>query len=128
MVTSKCSDITCGVPQGSVLGPLLVLIYNSDIYTSAPNVSFHLFPDGKCLLYSNKKLKRLETSVNVALNNISNWLKANKLTLNVKKSHLLIFSINKKNDKNKMQMKLFIDKEELEQKDTTKYLGIYFSN
>ena len=41
-------------------------------------------------------------------------------------SHLLIFNINKKNDNNKMQIELFIDKEELEQKDTVKYLCIYF--
>ena len=42
-------------------------------------------------------------------------------------SHLLIFNINKKNDDNKMQIELFIDKEELEQKDTAKYLHIYFA-
>ena len=80
------------------------------------------------ILLSNKNLKTLETNVNVALNNISSWLKVNKLTLNVKKSHLLIFNINKNNYNNKMQVKLFIDKEELEQKDTDKYLGIYFDN
>ena len=69
-----------------------------------------------CLFYSIKNLKTLETNLNVALDNISNWLKANKLTLNVTKSHLLIFNINKNNGNNKMQIKLFIDKEELEQK------------
>ena len=126
--SSKCSDITCGIPQGSVLGPLLLLIHINDIYTSSLNVSFHLFADDTCLFYSNKNLKTLETNVNVALNNVSNWLKANKLTLNVKKSHLFIFNINKNNDNNKMQIKLFIGKEELEQKDTAKYLGIYFNN
>ena len=63
---------------------------------------------------------------NVALINISTWLKANKFTLNVKKSHLLIFNIKENNDNNKMQIKLFIDKEELEQNNTAKYLGIYF--
>ena len=110
-----------------MLGTLLFLIYVNDIYTSAPKVSFHLFVDDTWLFYSNKNLKTLETNVNVALNNIPNWLQANKLMLNVKRSHLLIFRINKNNDNNKMQIKLFIDKEELEQKDTTKYLGIYFN-
>ena len=78
------------------------------------------------LFYSNKNLKTFKTNVSVARNNISNWLKANKLTLNVKKSHLLIFNINKNNDSNKMQIKYFIEKEELEQSDTAKYIGIYF--
>ena len=93
--SSECSDITSGVPQGSVLGPTLFLIYINDIYTSATNVSFHLYADDTCLFYSNKNLKTLETNVNVARNNIPNWLKANKLTLNVKKFHLLIFNITK---------------------------------
>ena len=77
-------------------------------------------------IYCNKNLETLEKNDNVALINISNWLKANKFTLNVKKSHLLIFNINEDNDNNKMQTKLFIDKEELEQNDMAKYLGIYF--
>ena len=124
--SSKFSDITtCEVLQGSVLGPLLFLIYINDIYTSAPKVSFNLFADDTCLFCSNKNLKTLEKNVTVYLNNISNWLKANKLILHVKKSHLLTFNINKNNDNNKMQIKLFIDKEKLEQKDTTKYLDIY---
>ena len=74
-------------------------------------ISFHLFADDTCLFYSNKNVKTLETNVTVALNNISNWLNANKLTLNVKRSHPLIFNINKNNDNNKIQIKLFIDKE-----------------
>ena len=46
MVTpQKCNDITCEVPQCSVVGPILFLIYINGIYTSAPNVSFHLFSD-----------------------------------------------------------------------------------
>ena len=110
--SSKFSDITYGV-QGSVVGPLLFLIYINDKHASA--LSFHIFADDTCLFYCDKNLKTLETNVNVALSNISNWLKASKLTLNVKKSHLLIFNINKNNDNKKMQSKLFIDKEELEQ-------------
>ena len=46
--------------------------------------------------------------------------------LNVEKSPLLIFNINKNNDNSKMQIKLLVDKEELEQKDTAKYLGFDF--
>ena len=58
--SSKFNDLTCGVPQGSALGPLLFLIYINDIYASTPKVSFHLFEDDTCLFYCNKNLETLE--------------------------------------------------------------------
>ena len=58
--SSEFSDITCGVPQGSVLGPLLFLIYVNDIYASAPKASFHLSTDDTCLFYCNKNQKTLK--------------------------------------------------------------------
>ena len=67
----------------------------------------------------------MEIEVNISLDNIANWLKANKLTLNVKKSNLLVFG-SRKNGKEKSPVKLFINDEELEQKDFAKYLGVYF--
>ena len=102
----------------------IFLIYINDIYAFAPKVSFHLFAENTCLFYCHRNLKTLETYVNVVLSNISSWLKANKLMLNIKNIHLLTFNSNKNND-NKRQIKLFIDKEELELR-RTKYLGIYF--
>ena len=50
--------IVCGFPQGSVLGPLILLMYINDIYKSAPKVCFHLFVDDTGLLYSNKSYKK----------------------------------------------------------------------
>ena len=51
---SDQKTISCGVPQGRVLGPLLFLITINDIYLSAPEISFHLFADDTCLFYANK--------------------------------------------------------------------------
>ena len=48
----------CGVPQGSVLGSLLLLIYINDIYKSAPKVCFHSFADDTRLFYSKKSCKK----------------------------------------------------------------------
>ena len=69
--------------------------------------------------------KKIEIEVNISLDNIANWLKATKLALNVKKSNLLLFD-SRKNGKEKPPVQLFINDEELEQKEFAKYLGVYF--
>ena len=93
---SSFQTITCGVPQGSILGSLLFLIYNNDIHVSSPQVKFNLFADDTCIFHSSKDATTLQRDLNTSLENFSNWLKANKLTLNVKKSNLLFFNIGKK--------------------------------
>ena len=86
--TSNSKTITCGVPQGSILGPLLFIIYIIDIFLAAPKVSLHLFADDTCIFHSNKNYKKLEDEINTSLDNITNWLKTNKLMINVKNSHV----------------------------------------
>ena len=84
----------------------------------------HLFADDTYIFYSHKSLEQIQTTLNNALNKISCWLKANKLTLNVKKSNLLLFSIDK-NLQNKKNINMTINDEKLEQKDYVKDLGIF---
>ena len=80
---SDRQEMLCGVPQGSVLGPLLFLIYVNDICNSSKILNFFLFADDTNL-YSDRNLKRLESTLNDELDNVSDWLIANKLTLNLK--------------------------------------------
>ena len=91
---------------------------------SSPEATFHLFADETCFFYSHKSLKQIQTTLNNALNKICSWLKANKLTLNVEKSNLIQFSFGK-NTKNKENINITINNEELEQKDYAKYLGLF---
>ena len=74
-----------------MLGPLLFLIYINDIHNSPDKLSFYLFADDTNMLYADKNLKSLEETVNNELLKVSEWLNANKLTPNIKKSNDVIF-------------------------------------
>ena len=93
------------VPQGSVLGPLLFIIYINDL----PNILLYsnatLFADDTCLLYSNSFLKYIEKHLNVDLNRLSKWLCANKISLNVSKTEVLLFRNTHKNINHSVRLK-----------------------
>ena len=80
-ISSK-DKILFGVPQSSVLGPLLFLIYINDIYQASHKLNFYLFADDTNLLYADKNLRSLESVVNAELIKVCEWLNANKLSLN----------------------------------------------
>ena len=122
----------CGVPQGSVLGPLLFLIYVNDIYNASNKLQFVLFADDTNLLYANKNLKSLETVVNNELLKVVDWLTANKLSLNVKKTHYIIFHPYQKRLNYGVNIKILdscVNKYfNLERKEYDKYLGVMIDN
>ena len=88
---SDSQIIRYGVPQGSVLGPILFLLYINDLQNSSKILDFHLFTDDANLFCASKSLQDSEHTMNNELINIQNWLNANKLALNVDKSSFLIF-------------------------------------
>ena len=93
-INNTCSDyldITCGVPQGSVLGPLLFLIYINDFQRCSSKLDFHLFADDSNLFYASKSLSGIESIINAELVHVKTWLSANKLSLNIAKFSFVIF-------------------------------------
>ena len=88
---SELQPVSCGVPQGSVLGPLLFLIYINDFSNCSEILDFHLFADDANLFYKHKDLKVLESKVNNKLVNIHAWLSSSKRSLNIDKSNFVIF-------------------------------------
>ena len=85
-VLSEGFTVKFGTPQGSCLGPLLFLIFCNDLVKVLESCSGILFADDTTLYKSHKNLRYLVWSVNQDLEKISDWFRANKLTLNTKKT------------------------------------------
>ena len=77
MANSNISTITCGAPQGSVLGPLLCLIYINDLNLAIKHLKAQHFADDTNLLNINKSPKRRNKRTNIDLKNLRKWLNAN---------------------------------------------------
>ena len=86
---SKLLPITCGVPQGSTLGPLLFLLYINDLKYCLKYLTANHFVNDTSLTYAACKTKSIESNLNYDLKHLSDWLHANRLSLNVAKTKIL---------------------------------------
>ena len=119
---SNFRNITCGVPQGSILGPILFLIYINDI-VNVSNILFPiLFADDSNVFHAGKDPNEMIEVMNIELNKLLTWLKVNKLSLNVKKTHFMFFC--PPNKKVKLSNTLSIQGQSIDQVKETRFLGV----
>ena len=122
--TEYC-NITCGVPQGSILGPLLFLIYVNDFHRASTEISTVMFADDTNLFISDKNINQLFSRMNNELIKVSTWFKANKLSLNVTKTKFTLFHpISKKRTIPLILPLLKIDDTHITRDRVTKFLGV----
>ena len=89
---SETQSFQCGMPGGSVLGAVLLLIYINDLHNAIKfSQSFH-FSDDTCLLNIQNTISKINRSLNKDLKELSFWLNANKIALNVAKTEVILFN------------------------------------
>ena len=107
---------------GSVLGSLLFLIYINDLNQAIKSCKVHHFADDTNLLHFSKSITKLNKYVNLGEKNLTDWLNANKIPLNVQKTELVNFKHERK--KLDCEVKIKLNRKRLYPTDSVKYLGI----
>ena len=109
--------ITCGVPQGSTLGPLLFLLYINDLPNSSEKLSFRMFADDTNIFFTGSNPNEVEFTMNEEIKLVLKYCAINKLSVNFKKTNYMLITSSKK--------KMHLNIHNIDYKSYIKYLAIY---
>jgi len=123
---STFRQVQVGVPQGSILGPLLFILYVNDLQMSV-NCKIVMYADDTTLLFRSSDPASLQTHLDYNMEQISSWFFKNKLTLNIKKTKFMLFGTPPKLNKFS-NVSLMFDNTIIEKVDSFKYLGLVFDS
>ena len=115
---------TCVIPQGTILGPLLVLLYINDLPNCLSNSQPRMYTDDTHLTYADNDICSIEASLNQDLSNINRWLIANKLTVNMTKTEFMLIVSRQKLNSLSAIPALEINGTQLNRVNLTKSLGV----
>jgi hypothetical protein len=119
---SNASFVNVGVPQGSILGPLLFLIYINDFHRCLSSGIAQHFADDTVIVFNNSSLNKMKSSMSCVITKIEDWLCANRLSLNAAKTEILLFRPNNKSCSVNFNLKILNKRIFLSNK--VKYLGV----
>ena len=121
-VSDEC-EIKCGVPQGSVLGPLFFILYVNDVQHALGQVGVRLYADDTVLYLSGVNKSEVDRDIQYNLNRFLRWCCSNMLTINPSKTKLMIFETRQAVKRNR-SMHVEINETRIQTVPTYKYLGI----
>ena len=121
-VSSEQLPITHGVPQGSILGPLLFIIYINDLPNALTYLKAILFADDSNLVHHNACYATLTRQINEDLSHLNEWFKTNKLSLNIDKTVYVLFSKGSKHKPNGYKIKM--GESIIQERPSTTFLGL----
>ena len=122
---SCISTTTRGVPQGSIIGPLLFLVYINDLPNCLGDGFPRMFADDINISFSSENLSELENVINSSLINLNKWLIANKLSLNIAKTEFMVIGSRQRlSTFNSHELRVTVDDEPVRQVKSTKTLGL----
>ena len=123
-VLSEKAILKCGVPQGSILGPLLFLIYINDLTTIADYATVRMYADDTNMTFTACSIPELQHDMNIDLQFLQNWLIANRLTLNVLKTEFMLVGSRQRVATLTQELDLSINGISLKRVNSSKCLGV----
>lgn len=123
---SSWREVKCGVPQGSILGPLLFVSYINDMATSV-NCKLLLYADDSALVVSGKSVITIQAQLTKELENIYNWLIDNRLSLHIGKTNAILFG-SKRKLRMQPELKVMCNNQVIINKTSVSYLGLEFDS
>ena len=127
-IDSDVLKVNRGVPQGSILGPLLFLLFINDIVNSSTSLHFVLYADDTNIFFSHNNLQCLISHVQTEMQNVTRWFQVNKLQINKSKTKYMIFNFKERSRMIPLNLNLRIENEVVEQVEYTNFLGVVIDN
>ena len=123
---SDIKPISKGVPQGSVLGPILLLLYVNDLPQHIKNEQCNMFADDTIIYSSGQSISEIQSKLQMAIDSVIPWYESNRLAVNTEKFSVML--IGKKTQIRDKNLNIYINSVQVNETNCTKYLGLFIDN